>query len=99
MTCQNLILSQKEEFRRNIQEKYINDFEENCFSDSVEVEAFSIFDPSKLPASCTDISSYGNDNLALLEEKCVSDDADFQVDDLAFRQLLTRVNAKYTLTD
>ena len=82
----NVSPTQKDQFRRNIQEKYIDALVaqlENRFPDAVEVEAFSIFDPSKLPASSTDLSSYGNDKLALLGEKyAVGDSADFQVEDL-----------------
>ena len=77
----NVSPTQKDNFCCNIQEKYIDDLVsqlENRFPDSVEVEAFSIFDPSKLPASSTDLGSYGDDKLALLGQKyAVGGDADF----------------------
>ena len=90
--------TQKDEFRRNIQEKYIDDLItqlENRFPDSVEVEAFSIFDPSKIPSSSTELGTYGNEKLAVMGEKYASgDDADFQIEDLrseweSFRHLLS----------
>ncbi len=90
--------TQKDEFRRNIQEKYIDDLVtqlENRFPDSVEVEAFCIFDSSKIPSSPTELSTYGNDKLAILGEKYArGDDADFQIEDLrseweSFRHLLS----------
>ena len=88
----------KDNFCSNIQKQYITDLVsqlENRFPDSVEVEAFSIFDPSKLPESLTDLTSYGNAKLALLGEKYADgDDADFQVEDLiseweSFKHLLS----------
>ena len=90
--------TQKDEFRRNIQEKYMDDLItqlENRFPDSVEVEAFSIFDPSKIPSSSTELGTYGNEKLAVMGEKYASgDDADFQIEDLrseweSFRHLLS----------
>ena len=76
--------TQKDDFRRNIQDKCIDDLVaqlENHFPDSLEVEAFSIFDPTKLH---TDLTCYGNDKIALIGEKYfVGDDSDFRVDYLS----------------
>ena len=87
--------TQKDDFRHNIQETYIDDLVaqlENRFPDSLEVEAFSILDPSKLP---TDLTYYGNDKIALIGGKyCVGDDSDFTMEDLSsewesFKHLLS----------
>ena len=91
--------TQKDEFCRSIQEKYIDDLItqlENCSPDSVEVEAFLlIFDPSTIPSLSTELSTYGSEKLAVIGEKHASgDDADFQIEDLrseweSFRHLLS----------
>ena len=76
----------KQQYRHNIQEKYIDDLVtqlENRFPDSLELEAFSLLDPSKLPEKATEVTEYGNDKVAVLGAKyAVSDSADFKLDDL-----------------
>ena len=57
-----LSATQKDNFRRNVQEKYIDDDLvaqlENRFPGSLEIEAFSILDPSKLLPLCIKASLY-----------------------------------------
>lgn len=76
----------KQQYRRNIQEKYIDALVtqlQNHFPDSFDLEAFSILDPSKLPKNAAELKEYGNDKVAVLGDRyAVGDTADFKLDDL-----------------
>ena len=89
----------KDNFRGQIQEKYVTALVSQLtdrLPDVVELEAFSIIDPSKLPQEMAEsYTTYGNDNLDLLCSRYGSGDkADISPDDLrsewvALKQLLS----------
>ena len=77
----------KDNFQKQIQEKYVTALVSQLtdrLPDVVELEAFSILDPSKLPQETVEsYTTYGNDNLDLLCSRYGSGDkADISPDDL-----------------
>ena len=90
----------KDDFRKQIQEKYVTALVTQLTSrlpDVVELEAFSVLDPSKLPQeSAEGYTTYGNDHLDLLCSRYGSvDKADISIEELrsewvALKQLLSQ---------
>ena len=90
----------KDNFRKQIQEKYVTALVTQLTSrlpDVVELEAFSILDPSKLPQeSAEGYTTYGNDHSDLLCSQYGSGDkADISTEELrsewvALKQLLSQ---------
>ena len=86
---------QIEEFHQNVQEKYIDSLVtqlEDHFPDSAELVLFTLFDPSKLPESPSELRTYEKDKVRnMLEVRMLISRWE------SFKYLLFGSNRKYSM--
>lgn len=92
----------KQDFKANVRSKYIQAIVDGLqarFPDVAELEAFSLFDPQKLPSEEEELVAYGKDEMELLTTKYASADnadVDGEVSDSEWESLRRLIFLKYS---